>query len=156
MDDIRRLYVYKCDVFYPLNRRLDMEAGPSGEDNPAMTVCEDPETTLTNPSAASFDTSGSFIACPMSTVSTTWMIYPSSLKIGRDQRIFPPFRLGEGAGDLSAIPYHRRSIARIVHRYLLCDAFRDEELGTSCSWQRRETRGGSGADSEWQWDSQIG
>jgi hypothetical protein len=106
MDDIRRLYVYKCDVFYPLNRRLDMEAGPSGEDNPAMTVCEDPETTLlswvmygelfhhtlelaylpfpsTNPSAASFDTSGSFIACPMSTVSTTWMIYPSSLKIGR-------------------------------------------------------------------------
>ncbi|KAJ7857620.1 hypothetical protein B0H14DRAFT_2198596, partial [Mycena olivaceomarginata] len=23
MDDIRRLYVYKCDVLIPLNRRLD-------------------------------------------------------------------------------------------------------------------------------------
>jgi hypothetical protein len=32
MDDIRRLYVYKCDVLIPLNRRLDLEAGPSGED----------------------------------------------------------------------------------------------------------------------------
>ncbi|KAF8208776.1 hypothetical protein K438DRAFT_1812863 [Mycena galopus ATCC 62051] len=44
MDDIRRLYAYKCDVLNPLNRRLDLQAGPaSGE---PMTVCNDPETAL--------------------------------------------------------------------------------------------------------------
>ncbi|KAJ7366686.1 hypothetical protein DFH08DRAFT_173123 [Mycena albidolilacea] len=61
MNDIRRLYVYKCDVLNPLNRRLDLEAGPSSEDNPAMTKCEDPETTL-----LSWVIYGSFFAPPWS------------------------------------------------------------------------------------------
>lgn len=46
MDDIRRLYVYKCDVLNPLNRRLDLSAGPASTSNSYMTVCNDPETTL--------------------------------------------------------------------------------------------------------------
>ncbi|KAJ6509044.1 hypothetical protein C8R45DRAFT_463599 [Mycena sanguinolenta] len=44
MDDIRRLYTYKCDVLNPLNRRLDLATGPAG-DGP-WTVCNDPETAL--------------------------------------------------------------------------------------------------------------
>ncbi|KAJ6497680.1 hypothetical protein C8R45DRAFT_135738 [Mycena sanguinolenta] len=44
MDDVRRLYTYKCDVLNPLNRRLDVAAGPASGDY--MTVCNDPETTL--------------------------------------------------------------------------------------------------------------
>ncbi|KAJ7213724.1 hypothetical protein B0H12DRAFT_1242252 [Mycena haematopus] len=44
MDDIRRLYTYKCDVLNPLNRRLDLTAGPASCD--FMTVCNDPETAL--------------------------------------------------------------------------------------------------------------
>ncbi|KAJ7286093.1 hypothetical protein C8J57DRAFT_1708466 [Mycena rebaudengoi] len=43
MDDIRKLYVFKCDIINPLNRQLDLKAGPrSGP----MTVCNDPESTL--------------------------------------------------------------------------------------------------------------
>ncbi|KAJ7175414.1 hypothetical protein C8R46DRAFT_1347158 [Mycena filopes] len=45
MDDIRRLYTYKCDVLNPLNRKLDLAAGPASGGLP-MTVCNDPETTL--------------------------------------------------------------------------------------------------------------
>jgi hypothetical protein len=45
MDAIRRLWVYKCDVLNPLNRRLDLTAGPSAEDA-LETLCNDPETTL--------------------------------------------------------------------------------------------------------------
>ncbi|KAJ7704323.1 hypothetical protein B0H17DRAFT_1193570 [Mycena rosella] len=44
MADIRRLCAYKCDVLNPLNRRLDLEAGPASEDG--WTICNDPETTL--------------------------------------------------------------------------------------------------------------
>ncbi|KAJ7134386.1 hypothetical protein C8R44DRAFT_870029 [Mycena epipterygia] len=43
MDDIRRIYTYKCDVLNPLNRRLDVAAGPASGGH---TVCNDPETTL--------------------------------------------------------------------------------------------------------------
>ncbi|KAJ7644323.1 hypothetical protein FB45DRAFT_897535 [Roridomyces roridus] len=45
MDDIRRLYTYKCDVLNPLNRQLDVAAGPSSSPSP-LTVCNDPETAL--------------------------------------------------------------------------------------------------------------
>ncbi|KAF8208773.1 hypothetical protein K438DRAFT_1812858 [Mycena galopus ATCC 62051] len=43
MDDIRRLYAYKCDVLNPLNRRLDLQGGPASG---GITVCNDPETAL--------------------------------------------------------------------------------------------------------------
>ncbi|KAJ6584690.1 hypothetical protein B0H19DRAFT_1106105 [Mycena capillaripes] len=43
MDDIRRLYTYKCDVLNPLNRELDLGEGPASG---WPTVCNDPETTL--------------------------------------------------------------------------------------------------------------
>ncbi|KAJ7857661.1 hypothetical protein B0H14DRAFT_686750 [Mycena olivaceomarginata] len=47
MDDIRSLYAYKCDVLNPLNRWLDLVAGPSSKDGVfGGTVCNDPETTL--------------------------------------------------------------------------------------------------------------
>ncbi|KAJ7043876.1 hypothetical protein C8F04DRAFT_1250500 [Mycena alexandri] len=44
MDDIRQLYTYKCDVLNPVNRRLDLVAGPATLS--PMTACNDPETTL--------------------------------------------------------------------------------------------------------------
>ncbi|KAJ7505557.1 hypothetical protein B0H11DRAFT_428707 [Mycena galericulata] len=44
MDDIRKLYTFKCDVLNPLNQRLHLSAGPGSGQLP--TVCEDPETTL--------------------------------------------------------------------------------------------------------------
>ncbi|KAJ6466491.1 hypothetical protein C8R45DRAFT_1079695 [Mycena sanguinolenta] len=44
MDDIRRLYTYKCDVLNPLNRCLDLAAGPASD--APWTVCNDPETAL--------------------------------------------------------------------------------------------------------------
>ncbi|KAJ7234309.1 hypothetical protein B0H12DRAFT_162361 [Mycena haematopus] len=44
MDGIRRLYIFKCDVLNPLDRRLDLAAGPARSDY--MTVCNDPETAL--------------------------------------------------------------------------------------------------------------
>ncbi|KAJ7644309.1 hypothetical protein FB45DRAFT_1053090 [Roridomyces roridus] len=44
MDDIRRLHAFKRDVLNPLNRKLDVAAGPSS-DLP-FTVCSDPETAL--------------------------------------------------------------------------------------------------------------
>ncbi|KAJ7134351.1 hypothetical protein C8R44DRAFT_770279 [Mycena epipterygia] len=43
MDDIRRLYTYKYDVLNPLNRRLDMAAGPRAG---RYIACNDTETTL--------------------------------------------------------------------------------------------------------------
>ncbi|KAJ7263995.1 hypothetical protein B0H12DRAFT_1102376, partial [Mycena haematopus] len=46
MDDIRRLYTYKCDVLNPLNRRLDLAAGPASRGRDFVTVCNDPETAL--------------------------------------------------------------------------------------------------------------
>ncbi|KAJ6497670.1 hypothetical protein C8R45DRAFT_135397 [Mycena sanguinolenta] len=46
MDDIHRLCTYKCDVLNPLNRRLDVAAGPATASNDYITVCNDPETTL--------------------------------------------------------------------------------------------------------------
>ncbi|KAJ7286092.1 hypothetical protein C8J57DRAFT_1461317 [Mycena rebaudengoi] len=45
IDDIRKLYVFKCDVINPLNRELDLMAGPSSAPE-NMTICNDPETTL--------------------------------------------------------------------------------------------------------------
>ncbi|KAJ7505546.1 hypothetical protein B0H11DRAFT_1979241 [Mycena galericulata] len=44
MDDIRKLYTFKCDVLNPLNQRLDLSAG-HGSGSPG-TVCEDTESTL--------------------------------------------------------------------------------------------------------------
>jgi hypothetical protein len=44
MDDIRRISAYKCDVLNPLNRKIDVAAGPASTG--PMTVCNDPETTL--------------------------------------------------------------------------------------------------------------
>ncbi|KAJ7205922.1 hypothetical protein B0H12DRAFT_1160026 [Mycena haematopus] len=44
MDGIRRLYTYKHDVLDPLNRRLDLAAGPARSN--LLTVCNDPETAL--------------------------------------------------------------------------------------------------------------
>ncbi|KAK7055133.1 hypothetical protein R3P38DRAFT_2845312 [Favolaschia claudopus] len=46
MQDVRRLHVYKNDVLNPLNRQLDLSAGPSSTQIDAWTVCNDPETTL--------------------------------------------------------------------------------------------------------------
>ncbi|KAJ6497675.1 hypothetical protein C8R45DRAFT_135609 [Mycena sanguinolenta] len=44
MDDVRRLCTYKCDVLNPLNRDLDVTAGPASSG--PWTVCNDPEMTL--------------------------------------------------------------------------------------------------------------
>ncbi|KAF7351135.1 hypothetical protein MSAN_01676000 [Mycena sanguinolenta] len=44
MDDIRRLYTYKCYVINPLNRDVDITAGPASYYG--MTVSNDPETAL--------------------------------------------------------------------------------------------------------------
>ncbi|KAJ6590017.1 hypothetical protein DFH09DRAFT_1140676 [Mycena vulgaris] len=44
MADIRKLYIFKSDVLNPLNRRLDLAAGPAT--GRPTTVCNDPETTL--------------------------------------------------------------------------------------------------------------
>ncbi|KAK7063633.1 hypothetical protein R3P38DRAFT_7174 [Favolaschia claudopus] len=46
MEDIRRLVVYKNDVLNPLDRRLDLAAGPASVGFDGYTVCDDPETTL--------------------------------------------------------------------------------------------------------------
>ncbi|KAF7296469.1 hypothetical protein HMN09_01053400 [Mycena chlorophos] len=44
MADIRRLWRFKFDVLNPLDRKLDVEAGPAT--GQPWTVCNDPETTL--------------------------------------------------------------------------------------------------------------
>ncbi|KAF7296472.1 hypothetical protein HMN09_01053700 [Mycena chlorophos] len=44
MADIRRLWRFKFEVLNPLDRKLDLAAGPSS--GKAWTVCNDPETTL--------------------------------------------------------------------------------------------------------------
>ncbi|KAK7044975.1 hypothetical protein R3P38DRAFT_184729 [Favolaschia claudopus] len=94
MDDIRRIYAYKSDVLNPLDRRLDLSAGPASQDNDFLTVCNDPETALlnwiiygelfhhshelsylplpnTSRSAASRASNGSCTASPTSIASTT-------------------------------------------------------------------------------------
>nr|GAT49266.1 predicted protein [Mycena chlorophos] len=44
MEDIRRLWRFKFNVLNPLDRQLDLAAGPATES--PITVCNDPETTL--------------------------------------------------------------------------------------------------------------
>ncbi|KAK7044977.1 hypothetical protein R3P38DRAFT_2882002 [Favolaschia claudopus] len=46
MDDIRKIHLYKNDVLNPVNRRLDLAAGPASQSNDFLTVCNDPETAL--------------------------------------------------------------------------------------------------------------